>query len=65
MYSLKEQHPEWYHATDYRWLEQETAHKTYPAAMGEIYARVNELDDIHRRDMASWADDDDYHRDDY
>lgn len=65
MYSLKEQHPEWYHATDYRWLEQETAHKTYPAVMGEIYAMANELDDIHRRDMASWADDDDYPRDDY
>lgn len=48
---LKEQHPNWYLATDYHWLEY--AKKSEPLDTSDW----NRLDDIHRRDMASWSRD--------
>ena len=47
--TLQDEHPEWYHATDYRWLR--NVKKPEPPD----YTLWNRLDDIHRRDMASWA----------
>ena len=54
--TLQEGHPNWYHATDYHWLDD--VRKPDPPE----YALWNRLDDMHRRDMACWdgGDSDDY-----
>lgn len=56
MKTLKECHPNWFQATDYRWLE----HEKRPGTVD--YSLWNRLDDINRRDMASWdgGDPEDY-----
>jgi hypothetical protein len=50
---LKKLHPDWYHATDYRWLdEQDRVRKAYRID----HSNWNKLDDMYRRDMSSWDD---------
>ena len=49
MDQLKKLHPEWYQATDYHWLD--NVKKPDPPD----HKLWNMLDDIYRRDMASWS----------
>ena len=51
MPNLQERHPEWYHATDYHWLD-EHDEKRYVHTMSDC--DINKLDDINRRNIANW-----------
>lgn len=48
---LREAHPEWYHATDYKWLRE---HRRPKVDM----SRWNMLDDQNRRNVGNWSDND-------
>ena len=51
---LKELHPQWFQATDYNWLK----HSRRATDISHTdTSDCNRLDDIHRRDMASWSRD--------
>ena len=45
---LRKAHPEWYHATDYKWLREHRPLRT-------DISRWNRLDDENRRVMANWS----------
>ena len=48
---MHKEHPEWYHATDYKWLRE---HRSPKVDM----SRWNMLDDQNRRNVANWSDND-------
>lgn len=48
---LRKAHPEWYHATDYKWLRGHRCPKVDTS-------RWNMLDDQNRRNVANWSDND-------
>lgn len=48
---LRNAHPEWYHATDYKWLRELRRPKV-------DMSRWNMLDDQNRRNVANWSDND-------
>ena len=49
--AMKRLHPDWFTATDYRWLE---THRPPPIDM----SGWNRMDDANRRKMESWSDND-------
>ena len=46
---MHKEHPEWYHATDYKWLRGHRCPKVDTS-------RWNMLDDQNRRNVANWSD---------
>lgn len=48
---IHKEHPEWYHATDYKWLRENHRPKV-------DMSRWNILDDQNRRNVVNWSDND-------